>query len=125
MGSVYVYTVLEYCFGIKYMVLLCSTSLYMTGQINTVAHPITILILHTYTLIAHLYSYCAPILLLKCWNFTALYCYYAYTLIWNATVSSHSVWVTSTLDRFPTSVWCAILSIGSWVYGIVGLLNNC
>ena len=62
-GSVYLYIVLEYCFGIKYMVLLCSTSLYMTGQINTVAHPIHLL--YTYTLIAHLYSYCAPILLLK------------------------------------------------------------
>ncbi len=65
-GSVYLYIVLEYCFGIKYMVLLCSTSLYMTDQINTVAHPIP----GTYTLIVHLYSYCAPILLL-----------YTYTLI--------------------------------------------
>ncbi len=58
--SVYMYTVVEYCLGIKYMVLLCSTSLYMTGQINTVAQCTP----NTYTLIAYLYSYCAPILLL-------------------------------------------------------------
>ena len=70
--SVYMYTVVEYCLGIKYMVLLCSTSLYMTGQINTGAQCTP----NAYTLIAYLYTYCAPILLLR--TYTLIVHLYSY-----------------------------------------------